>query len=175
MFNQMNPCKRIQGVCCLCDDTSTCWWLQFQSMQAIQRYSQSSPRGGDCNGSTSLHGITYHVSVTLLLRKQPYLLCSSHQCHIDAPLWSYNLLQALNLLHSPCHSPLQHAWARVGGTLRDKMEARLPDMGTKMHGINKVASEGSGVTSSLCIQTQMSTVETHSRSSQPGNHPTIGR
>lgn len=33
-----------------------------------------------------------------LTAKRPYLLCSNHQCHVDAPLWSYTLLQALNLL-----------------------------------------------------------------------------
>ena len=27
------------------------------------------------------------------------LLCSNHQCHIDAPLRIYTLLQAINLLH----------------------------------------------------------------------------
>ena len=55
---------------------------------------------------------TVHKALTA---KQPYLLCSDHQCHIDAPRWSYILSKALNLLQSdsPCRAtePLFHIFA----------------------------------------------------------------
>ena len=71
MVNQMNPCKRIQGVCCLCDDTSTYWWLQFQSMQAIHGTAKPLPEGATVTAHRHYMVLHHHVSVTLLLRSNP--------------------------------------------------------------------------------------------------------
>ena len=40
--------------------------------------------------------VSHITKCSALTAKQPYLLCSNHQCHIDTPLWSHTLLQALN-------------------------------------------------------------------------------
>lgn len=53
------------------------------------------------HGTPLLHCITRHMSVIIVLQNNPIcysLLCSSHRCHLDAPLWSYTLSQVLNLL-----------------------------------------------------------------------------
>ena len=84
----------------LCDDTATCWWLQSHYMQAKHGTVKSSPRRGDCNGhtvntwlTTSLLGLQYQSIVDLrsYLQVQLNQLRINHQCHIDAPVWTYAL------------------------------------------------------------------------------------
>ena len=100
----------------LCDDTATCWWLQSHYMQAKHGTVKSSPRRGDCNGHTvntwrtpSLLGLQYQSIVDLrsYLQVQLNQLRINHQCHIDAPVWTYALykLSACYSDYALCLSP----------------------------------------------------------------------
>ena len=99
----------------LCDDTATCWWLQSHCMQAKHGTVKSSPRRGDCNGHTvntwltpSLLGLQYQSTVDLrsYLQIQLNQLRINHQCHIDAPVWTYAFYKL-----SACYKVAPHRYS----------------------------------------------------------------